>query len=213
MMNQKLSISRWGLPVALAAIILIPSCSETEEVSQAPSDVEKSSASTGLPDKQALAKTPGENKGVVKSVKIAGGYSYIEVDINGDIFWLATAISDVKPGDRIAWNDYAMMTNFRSKTLNREFSQILFVDRVMTESSLASRSHSGIVIESMSSAGYSYIHVEENGTRIWLAAPEIKFEVGQPIRWNSGAPMRNFTSQSLNREFNEIFFVSAIQKS
>jgi hypothetical protein len=213
MMNQKLLISRWALPVALATIIHLPGCSESVDESVVKDDVEKIVASSGSAEKKALAKTPAQNKGVVKSSEMAGGYSYIEVDISGDIFWLATAISDVKPGDRIAWNDYAMMTNFRSKTLNREFSQILFVDRVMTESSLASRSHSGIVIESMNSAGYSYIHVEENGTRIWLAAPETKIEVGQSIRWNSGAPMRNFTSQSLNREFNEIFFVSAVQKS
>jgi len=212
-MNQKLLVSRWFLPAALAAIIQLPGCSESGNDLVDKSDAERIVTSTETAEKKALARTPAQNKGVVKSTEMAGGYSYIEVDISGDSFWLATAISDVKPGDRIAWNDYAMMTNFNSKALNRKFSQILFVDRVVTESAMASRSHSGIVIEFMNSAGYSYIHVEENGTRIWLAAPETKIEVGQSIRWNSGAPMINFTSQSLNREFNEIFFVSAVQNS
>jgi hypothetical protein len=212
-MKKELSMSRWVLAVALAAILNIQGCSESTDVTSAPREAEKSSAPEGVIATKTITKTPAQNKGVVKSNALAGGYSYIEVDISGDIFWLATAISDVKPGDKIAWSDYAMMTNFNSKALNREFSQILFVDRVMPESSLASRSHSGIVIESMNSAGYSYIHVEENGTRIWLAAPETKIEVGQSIRWNSGAPMRNFTSESLNKEFNEIFFVSAVEKS
>jgi len=208
-MNQKLLVSRWLLPAALAAIMQLPGCSESGNDSVVKSDAEKIVTSP-----EAVARTtPAQNKGVVKSTEFGGGYSYIEVDISGDIFWLATAMNNVKPGDKIAWNDYAMMTNFNSKALNREFNQILFVDKVMTESALASQSHSGIVIESMNSAGYSYIHVEENGTRIWLAAPETKIEVGQSIRWNSGAPMRNFTSQSLNRKFNEIFFVNAVQNS
>ena len=212
-MNQKLLVSTWVLPTALAAIIYIPGCSETGNDSQAQSDVEKSVASPGVVEKKAVVKNPVQNNGVVKSVKMGGGYSYIEVDISGDMFWLATSITNVKPGDNIAWNDYAMMNNFKSKALNREFSQILFVDRISTESALASQSHSGIVIESMNSAGYSYIQVEENGARIWLAAPETKIEIGQSIRWDSGAPMRNFTSQSLGRNFDEIFFVSAVQKS
>ena len=208
-MNQKLLVSKWLLPAALAAIIQLPGCSESGNDPVVKSNAEKTLTST-----EAVAiKTPVQNKGVVKSTEIGGGYSYIEVDISGDTFWLATAINNVKAGDKIAWNSHAMMTNFNSKALNRTFSQILFVDRVMTESALASRSHSGIVIESMNSAGYSYIHVEENGTRVWLAAPEAKIEVGQSIRWNSGAPMRNFTSQSLNRKFNEIFFVNAVQNS
>ena len=212
-MHQKLLVSTWVLPVALAAIIQLPGCSESGNDSVVKNDAERIVTSTSAVLKKSLAKTPAQNKGVVISNKMAGGYSYIEVDISGDIFWLATAINDVKPGDKIAWNDYAMMTNFNSKALNREFGQILFVDRVVTESAMASRSHSGIVIEFMNSAGYSYIQVEENGARIWLAAPEAKIEIGQSIRWISGAPMRNFTSQSLNREFNEIFFVSAVQNS
>ena len=212
MKQQLLNFSR-VLPVALAAILSVPGCSESVDQSQARKAIDKTPASTEIIEKKLEAKNPVRNKGVVKSAALAGGYSYIEVDISGDIFWLATAITRVKPGDSIVWNSYAMMTNFRSQALNKEFDQILFVDRIMAESDLANQSHSGVVIESMSSAGYSYILVEENGTRIWLAAPETKIEIGQSIRWNSGAPMRNFTSQTLNRNFDEIFFVNTIQVS
>jgi len=153
---------------------------------------------------------PAQNNGTVKSNQKAGGYSYLEVDIDGEVFWLATAISSAQPGDKIAWKDHAMMANFTSKALGRTFKQILFVARVIPESELASRAHSGTVINSMNSAGYSYIQVEENGAQVWLAAPETRIEPGQSIGWDGGAPMRNFTSQSLNRSFDEIFFVSAI---
>jgi len=211
-MNQKLSVSGRTVAFALLAILYLPGCSESTDAKSQVS-TEKSVALAGVAETGAVAKKPAQNKGTVKSNQAVGGYSYLEVDIAGQIFWLATSISAVKPGARIAWNDYAMMTNFKSQALNREFSQILFVDRIMAESDLASRSHSGTVIETMNSAGYSYIRVEENGARVWLAAPETRIEIGQSIRWSGGTAMRNFTSQSLNRNFDEIFFVDAIQDS
>lgn len=192
-------------------IILIPlsACVET--------DVEPQKAETKKEIapvvEQVSSGPPRQNSGRVKSVNMASGYSYIEVDISGETFWLATAMTPVKPGDDIAWKDYALMKQFKSKGLNREFDQILFVDRIFKNTGQSNQLHSGTVIESMNSAGYSYIQVEENGTRIWLAAPESVVKAGQLIRWNSSAPMKNFNSPSLNRSFDEIYFVSEISHS
>jgi len=155
--------------------------------------------------------TPATNTGVVKSVQNAGGYSYIEVDIDGQMFWMATAISSVKKGEKIAWKGHAMMSNFVSKTLNRTFEKIMFVDKVVPASVMQSSLHSGRVIETMDSAGYSYIRVEEQGKKVWLAAPITKISVGQNISWNSGAAMQKFSSRSLNRTFDEIFFISGVK--
>ena len=212
-MKHKLTISGWVVPVALLAIIHLPGCSESSVDSSAQDDADKIVVSTAAAEEKALAKVPAQNSGTVKSNQKAGGYSYLEVDIDGEVFWLATAISSIQPGDKIAWKDHAVMANFTSKALGRTFKQILFVAQVRPESDLTSRSHSGTVINSMNSAGYSYIQVEENGAQIWLAAPETHIEPGQSIRWDGGAPMHNFTSQSLNRSFDEIFFVSAIHPS
>ncbi|RLA10225.1 MAG: hypothetical protein DRQ59_12340 [Gammaproteobacteria bacterium] len=209
-MKHKLTISGWVVPLALLAMVHLPGCSDSSVDSSAQDDADKSVVSTAPAEEKALAKVPAQNNGTVKSNQKAGGYSYLEVDIGGEVFWLATAISSAQPGDKIAWKDHAMMANFTSKALGRTFKQILFVARVIPESELASRAHSGTVINSMTSAGYSYIQVEENGAQVWLAAPETPIEPGQSIRWDGGAPMRNFTSQSLNRSFDEIFFVSAI---
>jgi len=212
-MKHKLTISGWVVPLALLAIIHLPGCSESSVDSSAQDDADKIVVSTAAAEEKALAKAPAQNSGTVKSNQKAGGYSYLEVDIDGEVFWLATAISSIQPGDKIAWKDHAVMANFTSKALGRTFKQILFVAQVRPESDLASRSHSGTVINSMNSAGYSYIQVEENGAQVWLAVPETHIEPGQSIRWDGGAPMRNFTSQSLNRSFDEIFFVSAIHPS
>ena len=212
-MKHKLTISGWVVPVALLAIIHLPGCSESSVDSSAQDDADKIVVSTAAAEGKVLAKVPAQNSGTVKSNQKAGGYSYMEVDIDGEVFWLATAISSIQPGDKITWKDHAVMANFTSKALGRTFKQILFVAQVRPESDLASRSHSGTVINSMNSAGYSYIQVEENGAQVWLAVPETHIEPGQSIRWDGGAPMRNFTSQSLNRSFDEIFFVSAIHPS
>ena len=213
-MKHKLTISGWVVPVALLAIIHLPGCSESKVDSSAQGDADKIVVSTAPAEAKALTKkAPALSSGTVKSNQKAGGYSYLEVDIDGEVFWLATAISSTQPGDKIAWKDHAMMANFTSKALGRTFKQILFVAQVMPESDLASRAHSGTVINAMNSAGYSYIRVEENGANVWLAAPETIIEIGQTISWSGGAPMRNFTSRSLQQNFDEIFFVNAIQGS
>ena len=191
----------------LSCFLQVTACSDD---SQSASNTTKPAQAVNSTTVASLA-TPTANTGTVKSVQNSGGYSYIEVEINGETFWMAAAMSAVKPGEKIIWNDYAMMKNFTSKTMERTFEQIMFVDKVVSTAAMATSSHSGSVLETMSAAGYSYIQVEEQGKKIWLAAPMIEIKAGQSISWNGGAAMRNFTSQSLNRSFDEIFFVSAVQ--
>lgn len=193
--------------ILLLCLVQITACSDD---SQSASNTTQPAQAANSTTAASLA-TPAANTGTVKSIQNSGGYSYIEVDINGETFWMATAMSAVKPGEKIAWNSYAMMKNFTSKTIKRTFQQIMFVDKVVPAAAMAASSHSGSVLETMNAAGYSYIQVEEQGKKIWLAAPAAKIEVGQSISWNSGPAMHNFTSQSLNRSFDEIFFVSAVQ--
>ena len=208
-MSLKTIQSRSAFLLWLIILIPLSACVDTDsEPQEAETKIEIAPVV-----EQLASGPPQQNSGRVKSVKMASGYSYIEVDISGEIFWLATAVTPVEPGDDIAWQDYALMKQFKSKGLNREFDQVLFVDRVFKNTDQSQQVHSGTVIESMNSAGYSYIQVEENGTRVWLAAPQSVVEAGQLIRWNSAAPMRNFNSQSLNRTFDEIYFVSGIMRS
>jgi len=201
------------LPALLnqAAIVFLISglisCADDKLISNKTSQSPQSDISSTTP----AAATSAANTGVVKSIQNAGGYSYIEVDINGQVFWMAASISSVKPGEKIAWKGHAMMNNFVSKTMNRTFERIMFVDKVLPASVMQSKLHSGRVIKTMDSAGYSYIQVEEKGKKIWLAAPVTKISVGQNISWNSGAAMQKFSSRSLNRTFEEIFFISGVK--
>jgi hypothetical protein len=206
--------------LVLAVLSLTTACSDSVRQDQAQSKTE-SEAATMAAIKQAntaqhaplQASTPRQNRGLVKEVEMAGGYTYARVDVGGDEFWLATTMTALNPGEEVAWKDFAMMKHFKSKTLNREFDQILFVDRLFTAAAQSVVPRRGIVAESINAAGYSFIRVNENGSNVWLAAPETSLEVGQTIEWIGGGEMHSFTSRSLNRVFDEIIFVDSVQIS
>ena len=195
----------------LALIITLSACSKSEE--KAATDTKANKPVSAPSAKSYASGAPPANRGIVKEIHQAGGYSYIETDINGSIYWIATTISSIKPNEEISWNDYAIMPNFTSKALNKTFKQILFIDRVQSASNApVSNEHSGTVIEALNSAGYTYIQVSESGKNVWLAAPVTDVVKGQSISWSSGSPMQNFSSRSLDRTFATIFFVGGINK-
>ncbi len=66
---------------------------------------------------------------------------------------------------------------------------------------------SGKVVETMSAAGYTYVLLENKGKKTWVAVSEMKITVGQDMAFqHPGTPMNNFTSKSLNRTFDVIYF-------
>lgn len=78
----------------------------------------------------AAAATGGGDSGVVKSVSVAGGYSYIEVDRGGTLLWVAAVETPMKAGDRIRWDGGATMQNFTAKSIGRTFDRIVFANSV-----------------------------------------------------------------------------------
>ena len=64
----------------------------------------------------------------------AAGYTYLEVTQNKKTLWLAGAKVAVKKGDVIRFDNGMVMTNFNSKTLNRTFPSVTFVNRVVVTS-------------------------------------------------------------------------------
>lgn len=209
-MNQN-SFFRTSEIALLLTLLLIAGCTESTSDTQARQDLTTQVESQAKSASKMPAGTPKQNQGLVKSVEMAGGYLYIEVDVRDETFWLATTPTRLQVGDKITWQNYAVMANFESKVLNRVFEQILFVDRVFNETAVASHSRRGTVAEMMNAAGYSFIRIDENGSSVWLAAPETRIEVGQSIEWQGGTLMHNFTSRSLNREFDEIIFVAMVK--
>jgi hypothetical protein len=118
-------VNRWLL-VAVAASVGLSACSKKEEAA-APAAAPQAAAPAAGGPAAVSAATP--NSGKVLQLLQGGGYTYAEVEMSGgDKVWIAGGQIDVKPGDVVQWGDSATMTNFASKSLNRTFDRILFVN-------------------------------------------------------------------------------------
>lgn len=69
---------------------------------------------------------------------------------------------------------------------------------------------SGVVLQTMDAANYTYVLVDLGGEEIWAAAPQAQVAVGDRVTIPPGAPMQNFHSSSMDRTFELIYFVDQI---
>jgi hypothetical protein len=72
-----------------------------------------------------------------------------------------------------------------------------------------SPSASGTVVETMNSAGYTYVKIDTGSGEVWAAGPQTVVEVGDNVAV-SGSLMKDFSSSSLGMTFDEIIFSNAI---
>ena len=73
------------------------------------------------------------NKGKVLETMDASIYTYMQVTSDKGPVWIAASKTKVAKGETISYPDGAVMTNFTSKSLNRTFDSIIFVDKVKVE--------------------------------------------------------------------------------
>lgn len=69
---------------------------------------------------------------------------------------------------------------------------------------------SGKVVETMNSGGYTYVSLENNGKKIWVALPSATVKVGQQLTCQPGMEMKNFTSKTMKRTFETIIFSGGV---
>lgn len=119
------------------------------------------------------------------------------------------------------------MADFHSNTLNRTFPQIYFVSG-FGASAAPMANHpapnhppaapaaapaadgdavSGTVLATMDGGGYTYAQLDQNGTKVWVAGPATKLAVGTKVGRMTGTLMTGFKSSTLNRTFDQIYFV------
>ena len=70
--------------------------------------------------------------------------------------------------------------------------------------------HRGVVIEAITGGGYTYLNIDENGEKFWIAGPQTSVAKGAEVSFNEQVWMPNFTSRALNRTFEKILFVSGV---
>ena len=69
---------------------------------------------------------------------------------------------------------------------------------------------SGKVLETTNAASYTYVLVDTGTKKVWAATTQFAVQPGQSVSFGGGEPMVNFHSKSMNRDFPEIYFTSAI---
>jgi hypothetical protein len=69
----------------------------------------------------------------------------------------------------------------------------------------------GEVLETMNSGGYTYVFMDTGQDQRWVAALETTVEVGDVVQTDPGMVMTGFTSKTLDRTFNAIYFVSGLE--
>ena len=69
----------------------------------------------------------------------------------------------------------------------------------------------GTVLETMDAADYTYVLLDTAEGQLWVAAQQTPVAVGDIVQTNQGMAMQNFTSQSLNRTFDIIYFSGVLQ--
>jgi len=68
----------------------------------------------------------------------------------------------------------------------------------------------GSVVEAMDAASYTYVLVDTGDGEFWAASNRFEVEVGDRVTFPLETPMRDFHSESLDRDFPLIFFVSYV---
>lgn len=68
----------------------------------------------------------------------------------------------------------------------------------------------GKVIETMNTAGYTYVQVDTGSEKLWAATTQFQVKVGDRVVFPKEGPMRNYHSQTLDRDFELVYFVGSI---
>jgi hypothetical protein len=89
---------------------------------------------------QSAQPTAGGKSGKVIETMNSGGYTYVLVDTGSEKVWAAAPEFQVKVGDPVAIPEGMPMTNYHSKTLNRDFEMVYFVDGIMVGGQVAAPS-------------------------------------------------------------------------
>ncbi len=75
----------------------------------------------------------------------------------------------------------------------------------------AGAGHKGKIVSTMNSGGYTYIEIDENGQKVWVAVMETKVKAGDVVEFPDSQPMVNFQSKTLKKTFDKIFFAAGIR--
>jgi len=125
----KNSIPALAVASLIASVLLaFGGCTESDEAAV---------VETGTASPQAAVASEGMIRGEVLETMDSGGYTYALLQTAVDRRWVATRLTELEVGDVLDLPQGMAMTGFRSRSLNRSFDLIYFVDAVQKVSSAA----------------------------------------------------------------------------
>ena len=68
----------------------------------------------------------------------------------------------------------------------------------------------GKILEIKSAMGYKYLKIDEKGEKLWIAIADAPVSIGEKIGFDKQTLMENFSSKSLNKTFDKIYFASNV---
>ena len=87
------------------------------------------------------------------------------------------------------------------------FFTILLLCFQVAAAAAAENTFSGAVTETMDSGGYTYVQIDTGTEKVWAAGPKTSIKVGDKVTITRQMPMANYHSNSLNRDFDVLYFV------
>jgi len=124
------------IAISLAALVLV-ACSQ-DKPAQTTSQAPGTTAAPAMSEPAGQTPKAGGTSGTVVETMDAAGYTYVQVDSGTEKIWAAAPAFQVKVGDSVVVPDGMAMHNYHSKTLNRDFAVVYFVDSVLNASAPAS---------------------------------------------------------------------------
>lgn len=113
---------------AMVAVSMMAGCKEKKpEVAKQ----EKPAAQSTAPATQKAAPAAQGKSGTVVETMNSGGYTYVQVDTGTEKIWAAAPEFKVAVGDAVIVPEGMPMANYHSKTLDRDFDVVYFVNSIL----------------------------------------------------------------------------------
>lgn len=75
----------------------------------------------------------------------------------------------------------------------------------------AGSGHKGTVIAVEQAGQFTYVQIDENGKKLWVAVPKTEVKKGQVVEFPDAPPMLNYPSKALNRTFDSVIFAPGLR--